>query len=170
MQIPTQRQPNQGMNEAAGPHDAEPPGRWPQRVLLATDGSSHSVRAADAIAAMVHLDSTVRLVTVAGLEYAAYDDKWGPLSDEPQRQAELRRVGDSAFSKPIDLLRPSGCRIETVTRLGNATEQIMFEIHNWTPDLVVVGRAGIRRLERFLMGSVSEHLVKHSPVPVLVVP
>ena len=144
--------------------------RWPQRALLATDGSAHSIRAAEALAETVHRDSTVRLVTVAGLEYAPYDDKWGQLSDEPERQAELKRASKTAFEEAQEHLKRTGCRIETSVRLGNATEQIMFEIHNFKPDLVVVGRAGRRKFERLLLGSVSEHLIKHSPVPVLVVP
>jgi nucleotide-binding universal stress UspA family protein len=151
-------------------HDTKRAARWPHRALLATDGSPHSIRAAEVLAAMVHRDSSVRLVTVAGLEYAPYDDKWGQLSDEPERQARLRAVGDTAFEKPVEHLMTSGCQIEKSVRLGNATEQIMIEIHNWKPDLVVVGRAGRRKFERLLLGSVSEHLLKHSPVPVLVVP
>jgi nucleotide-binding universal stress UspA family protein len=143
---------------------------WPQRALLATDGSAHSIRAAEALAEMVNGDSTVRLVTVAGLEYAPYDDKWGQLSDEPERQEQLKRASKTAFEEAEAHLKRTGCRIETSVKLGNAAEQIMFEIHKFRPDLVVVGRAGRRRFERLLLGSVSEHLIKHSPVPVLVVP
>ncbi len=37
-------------------------------------------------------------------------------------------------------------------------------------DLVVVGTRGRRAMRALLLGSVTEHLVRHSPVPVVVVP
>ena len=143
---------------------------WPLKVLLASDGSSHSDRAAKLLAGMLTPEAVVRIITVAGLEFAPYDDKWGPLSDEPERQAMLKSVSEASFAKPVEYLSAAGCRVETITRLGNPAEQILFEIASAKPDLVVVGRAGMTRLQRLLMGSVSEHLVKHSPVPILIVP
>jgi len=36
-------------------------------------------------------------------------------------------------------------------------------------DLVIVGTRGRNRVERFVLGSVSDHVVRHAPCPVLIV-
>ena len=144
--------------------------QWPQRILLAADGSSHSARAADVLAAMVPVGATVRVLTVAGLEFVPYRSQWGPLSDEPERQERLKSIVENAFGTPLEHLRRANCRLEKTTRLGNPAEQIMDETREWRPDLVVVGRSGLGGMAKLLLGSVSEHLVKHAHVPVLVVP
>lgn len=59
---------------------------------------------------------------------------------------------------------------ETLHRLGNPSDEILNEIQQWHPDLVVVGTFGTSGFTKMIIGSVSEYLVKHSHVPVLVVP
>ena len=41
---------------------------------------------------------------------------------------------------------------------------------SWGPDLIVVGRRGQSPVKRWLLGSVSERIVHHASVPVLLVP
>ena len=40
---------------------------------------------------------------------------------------------------------------------------------DWKPDLVVMGRRGVHGLERWI-GSVSEHVLHHAKVPLLLIP
>ena len=161
-----------GFEPAAGSstEDASATAGWPRKVLLASDGSKHADRAAEVLAAFVPSGATVRLLTVAGLEFAPYEGRWGPLSDEPERQARLQSLIENAFDLPLQNLKKTDCQIEKSTRFGNPAEQIMEEIREWQPDLVVVGRAGVGGVVKLLLGSVSEHVVKHAKVPVLVVP
>lgn len=142
----------------------------PKRILFASDGSAHAARAGDMLAALVPSGATVRVVTVAGLEFVPYGGEWGPLSDEPERQARLKALVETAFGHPLDSLKFADCTLEKKTRLGNPAEQIMNEIREWHPDLLVVGRSGLGGMVRLLLGSVSEHLIKHAHLPVLVVP
>ncbi|HEU4867263.1 MAG TPA: universal stress protein [Actinomycetota bacterium] len=143
---------------------------WPRKVLLACDGSKHSAKAANIVAAMVSPGSKVRVITVQSYEFAAYTGEWGPLSDEPERQERLRSIIRQVFREPLELLKKSSCEVERTSRLGNPAEQILEEVGEWHPDLLVVGRAGMGGMSRLLLGSVSTHLVKHTPVPILVVP
>jgi len=148
----------------------EPVSRWPRKILLACDGSAHAAKAANVVAAMVSPSAKVRVITVQSYEFAPYTGEWGPLSDEPERQARLKSIIENAFDKPLALLEKTGCEIEKSSRLGNPAEQILLEIGEWQPDLLVVGHAGLGGMAKLLLGSVSEHLVKHAHVPVLVVP
>lgn len=143
---------------------------WPRKILLACDGSRHAAKAANIVAAMVSPGAKVRVITVQSYEFAAYTGEWGPLSDEPQRQERLKAIIKQVFQDPLALLEKSACEIQKQSRLGNPAEQILEEVGEWHPDLLVVGRAGLGGMSRLLLGSVSAHLVKHSEVPVLVVP
>jgi len=146
--------------------EAEP---WPARVLLACDGSEQAARASAVVAALVSPQAVVRLLTVAGSEYAPYEGQWGPLSDAEDRKFELALIMDQAFTGPLERLRPTGCRLEAGSRLGNPGQQILIDVEEWNPDLVVVGRTGAGGMVKLVLGSVSNHVVKNARVPVLVV-
>lgn len=53
---------------------------------------------------------------------------------------------------------------------GDPTTRLLEELEKGEHDLVVVGTHGRSGLTHFLLGSVAEKLVRHSPVPVLTVP
>lgn len=143
---------------------------WPRKILLACDGSPHATKAANIVARMVSPGAKVRVLTVQSYELATYSGEWGPLSDEPQRQERLQAIIKQVFQDPLVSLEKSSCEIQKQSRLGNPAEQILEEVGEWHPDLLVVGRAGLGGMSRLLLGSVSAYLVKHSEVPVLVVP
>jgi nucleotide-binding universal stress UspA family protein len=53
---------------------------------------------------------------------------------------------------------------------GDTADGIIDCAKAFNADLIVIGTHSRTGLDRFLMGSVAEHVVRHSPVPVLVVP
>lgn len=57
--------------------------------------------------------------------------------------------GEVAFGKPVEI----GLEVA----------------ESWEADLIAVGTAGKRGLERLLMGSVAEQIARRAPVPVLIV-
>jgi nucleotide-binding universal stress UspA family protein len=56
------------------------------------------------------------------------------------------------------------------TNYGSTAEGIISCCKEFGADLIVLGTHHRSGLDRLLSGSVSEHVVRHSPVPVLVVP
>lgn len=52
---------------------------------------------------------------------------------------------------------------------GYPAEEIIKYSQTQGVDLIVIGTHGRKGLERIIFGSVAEHVVKHSPVPVLTV-
>jgi len=93
------------------------------------------------------------------------------LEDEPQSlsgaeeraHAEMKRL----FAFPS-----SGPRFAVDERIafGIAREQILERIEEWHPDLVIMGTHGMGGFERFLVGSVTEGVVRHAAANVLVLP
>lgn len=53
---------------------------------------------------------------------------------------------------------------------GKPFDLIMKTISEWDAELLIIGTHGKKGIEHLLMGSVAEKLVRHSNIPVLVVP
>jgi nucleotide-binding universal stress UspA family protein len=53
---------------------------------------------------------------------------------------------------------------------GSPHEEILNTIQSWDADLLVIGTHGRTGLKHLLMGSVAEHIIRHSSIPVMVVP
>jgi nucleotide-binding universal stress UspA family protein len=93
------------------------------------------------------------------------------LEDEPQsvERAEERARGELArlFISP-----PTGPRFAIDERIGFgiAREQILRRIEERHPSLVIMGTHGMSGFERFLVGSVTEGVVRHAAGNVLVLP
>jgi len=67
-----------------------------------------------------------------------------------------------------DLAAKSGGK-RALLREGDAGVEIVRAVEEIRPVLVVMGTHGRRGLRRLLIGSVAEHVIQHSPVPVLTV-
>lgn len=60
--------------------------------------------------------------------------------------------------------------IRTVLRIGGIKENILAEAEEWKADLIAVGTHGRGFVGRAILGSISEGLLRESPVSVMVVP
>jgi nucleotide-binding universal stress UspA family protein len=65
--------------------------------------------------------------------------------------------------------RKAGIIASSRLRLGNVYEEIEREIRRVKPDLVVMGTHGRSGLKRWFLGSITEKLLRRSPVPLLVI-
>jgi nucleotide-binding universal stress UspA family protein len=81
-------------------------------------------------------------------------------------EAEARRVVEETASRA----RQHGVDSVTAeTRLGVPTRAILDYADEYDPDLIVMGTQGKTGLRRYLLGSVTEKIVRLSDVPVLTV-
>lgn len=60
--------------------------------------------------------------------------------------------------------------LETRARVGSPATEIVDAVESGDVDHVVIGSRGRSGVERLVLGSVAEVVVRHSPVPVTVVP
>jgi len=63
----------------------------------------------------------------------------------------------------------AGVPLESQVKLGDINTEIRQTIEKTKTDLVIVGTHGSKGFERWLMGSVTEKLMRHCPVPLLVI-
>jgi nucleotide-binding universal stress UspA family protein len=73
------------------------------------------------------------------------------------------------MNKLVAGLKGTGVRTETDVRLGDVYDEIKLAIEEVKPDLIVMGTHGRRSVERWFMGSTTEKLLRHSPVPLVTI-
>jgi nucleotide-binding universal stress UspA family protein len=128
------------------------------RILLAIDGSPHSVAAVRDVARGQWAEETeVKIINVIEtLPEPSYDG--GIIR---ARLDEGRRIVDRAMEQ---LHAISGGRLHVSTEVmeGSPKEAILQEAESWEADLIVVGSHGYTGLKRFLLGSVSQAVAMHA--------
>ncbi len=85
------------------------------------------------------------------------------ILDLQKKQAE--NAVDSIIKK-----HASDMEVTHFTNYGSTADGIIDCSKEFGADLIVIGTHERSGLDRLLMGSVAEHVVRHSEVPVLVVP
>lgn len=84
----------------------------------------------------------------------------------------LRDNGKKVLKKAEAAAHKAGVTSDAkvIESFGNQVAQfIVDEIKDWPADLVVMGTHGLRGMERLVLGSDAETVVRTSPVPVLLV-
>jgi nucleotide-binding universal stress UspA family protein len=140
-------------------------------VLIATDGSERSVAAARRASALLRPADRVTLLTVVtevpgddagGFEGSLYT----PEEQEKVWAQELAEAGAELARTAAAL---GGTRVDKRIEVGDVASTVCRVAEDLEADVVVVGSHGRTGLGRLLLGSVSEHIVRHAPCPVLVV-
>ncbi|MEC9342124.1 MAG: universal stress protein, partial [Pseudomonadota bacterium] len=150
-------------NSASDPEEA-------LEVLLGFDGSAPAKAAVDLLASLPLGDrARITLLSVLLVGTTLYRrDIQERLSDAwreyRQRSSEELEVAARTLRQAAEDVEP-----RLVDGGGNATDELLEAIELLNADLVVVGHAGKTGIRRFLLGSVSGHLVEHAPCSVLVV-
>jgi nucleotide-binding universal stress UspA family protein len=133
------------------------------KILVGYDGSGEAKRALE-WAAKLHRAEPGSSITVIGVAPALdaaprIPDAVDPTSDLPLHERQL--------AEATSILAAAA---ETILRVGRPAEEILDTADEGDFDLVVLGHRGMGAARRFLMGSVSERVVRHATRPVLVVP
>jgi len=135
------------------------------KILVAYDGSERgrSILEWTARLARAEADNEVTVISVAAaLEAApAIADAVDPSSSIERHRTQLADAGA--------MLTAADVRAETVLKVGNPAEEIINASDDGEYDLVLIGSTGAHGAMRFLMGSVSDRVVRHASRPVMVV-
>lgn len=152
---------------------------YPRKVLLATDGSEDSGRAAHAAVALAtNADAELHVGHVGhvGTSASTAAGTRPPLPGEPPGYAErqARRLLDGQ----VEVVQVAGGTVsETHLRMGQPAHEVVALADEIGADLIVVGSGGpgtVRRavsatMRRAAMGRISDAIVRSAHCPVLVV-
>jgi nucleotide-binding universal stress UspA family protein len=96
-----------------------------------------------------------------------------PAYEYPVNSGEIVKSMEDAAAKEIDNIvtrvKAAGVAVESEVRVGDVHDEIKRAIDVVKPNLVVLGTHGRRGVERWFMGSTTERLLRHSPVPLLTI-
>ena len=136
------------------------------RILLAVDDSKFSEAAAQAVIARYR---------VQGLEVRVFHAAEPPTLFTAPEMAEYIPPEESAqqakalVAKTANALRSAGISVTTDIVRGDPKTLIIENAEAWGADLIVLGSHGRRGLKRFLLGSVSETVMRHAHCSVEIV-
>ncbi len=138
-----------------------------KKILIATDGSEYTKNAVDYgidlaknTGAKLH---AVYVVDTAAFASIPMDAAWESM------YGLLRQEGDEAIKIVADKASAEGLEVERNTIEGHPAEEIIKYAEKNSISLIVMGTLGKSGLDRFLLGSVAEKVVRNSKIPVLVV-
>jgi nucleotide-binding universal stress UspA family protein len=135
-----------------------------RRILLATDLTAASEVATDWAFALAERNGADLLVV------SVIDPR--ELRQETQRTGlrwdQVRDRHQAAAQELVARGRPTGLNVSFLVWTGDPGESIVSAAEAEAADLIIVGTHGRGTIGRLLLGSVSEHVVRHAPCPVLV--
>ncbi|MHB0913647.1 MAG: universal stress protein [Armatimonadota bacterium] len=144
-----------------------------QKILVPTDGSESSIRAARYAAEIAScVKATVVILNAAEISGITQFVTYSVLATGNLNH-EMREAGESAVDRTKQPFLEADVPVRSKILEGFASEVILTEAQEGEYDLIVMGSrgagAGLVRRVVFGLGSVAERVVASAPCPVLVV-
>lgn len=133
-------------------------------ILVPTDGSQGSAHVAlQAIDLAEQYGATVHVISVVDDSHRSIIPDIGGTSDS------LAEEADKAIERVTQLASVHGVDVDSEIREGDPAEEILSYAEEIDADAIVSGTHGRSGVERRLIGSVAERLVRHATCPVMTV-
>lgn len=153
-----------------------------RRILLVTDGSSHSQRAARYLGQfplpenvdvrVMHILPPARQPIMMEPYFGGWQTNYGALPTQEEEEAFLKqqaKQGEALLARTSGLLARHGLKSTPVLLRGDAATEIIDYVKAEKIDLIVAGSRGLSQFKSLWMGSVSRKLVHYSACSVLIV-
>lgn len=140
------------------------------RVLLTTDGSEASMAAVDeALKISESCGAEIHVLYVVDTGVDSSYDSVDKLMSETETSRKLKEVGEKAVQSIVERLEKSNVEFKTSIQEGKPFKQINSYADREQMDIIVMSTHGRTGLDRLLIGSVTEKVVRSSEKPVLTV-
>ena len=142
------------------------------QILVPVDGSPTSEKALDEAIRLAQLTGA-RLRLLHVVDELGYVNGFEPAMNYLNDIIPLMRVaGEKLLAHDLQKALDKGVDVDSVLideGPGRIFEHVAEQATRLKADLIVVGSHGRRGIGRILLGSDAEQIVRHAPVPVLVV-
>jgi len=143
-------------------------------VIVGVDLSDTTASTIEAVTRLATATAgmTVRLVHVAAgqAELAGYDSEPFEANTPDKRAGALRDEHERLAELTAELATAGVSTDEPVLVMGHTADELIRMAVEFEAGLIVVGSHGHGGLHHLLVGSVTEALLRHSTLPVVVVP
>ena len=143
------------------------------KILIAIDGSDVSQLAVTEVARWPLVEgAAVRILTVVDALYPSPPEGWGisqEYIEEIERTASAKASTIAEAAAGVLREHHAGLDVTCSTLKGSPQFVILDQADEWDADLIVLGSHGYSRLERLIIGSVSQAVASHAKCSVLIV-
>ncbi|MEW6725878.1 MAG: universal stress protein [Bacillota bacterium] len=140
-----------------------------KKILLPTDGSDHSLRAAEYVAGIMKerpaLQVTLLNVYQVLPEFATYDSPVGPTG----AVASLKEMSRRALERTKKVFDDAGLTVRMVSKQGDPGREIVAFARKGDYDHIVIGSRGTGTLKGLVFGSVVNKVLHLSAIPVIII-
>jgi len=144
-----------------------------KKILIAYDGSDASKKAIDMALNCSNAEDEVTLLTVIPAELAesSFTKMLLPTIDLSQivKSGTFKEKAMESLSKVIKEIEPNVKKVNIVVESGDPADEILLSAKKHEADIIVIGYKGYGKEGRFLLGSVTDKVVRHASRSVLVV-
>lgn len=144
-----------------------------KKLLVAYDGSDASKRAMEVALQCVQPDDELTLLTVipAELTESSFTKMLLPTIDMSSmvQSGSFKEKAMQSLSQVREGIESSVSRVHTVVESGDPADEILLSAKKESADMIVLGYKGYGKEGRFLLGSVTDKVVRYAGVSVLVV-
>lgn len=136
-----------------------------KKILLPTDGSHYADQEVERVTDLIADDGEIIILSVAGkMTSSAFQGR----RKIRKANAYMRNEAEKAVSKMASKFDDS-LNVRTMVRSGFAAETITDVAEELDVDLIAISSSGKSGLNRFVLGSVTEEVLKTAEVDVLLV-
>lgn len=138
-----------------------------KKIVVAIDGSEISLKALEVALSEARIWNAelhvIYVVETSMFSSIPMDNTWEII------YSLLEKEGKEVFQKSKDLAAQDGISLITHLKDGHAGNEIVGLAEELHADLIVIGSLGKSNIDRLLLGSVSEHVVRTSTCTTMVV-
>ncbi len=140
------------------------------KILLAVDDSKYSEVAAQVLVRQMRPEGAEVCVfhVVVPLLIIPYG-YMGQVETLEAAQQERLKEGKELAERTAQQLRSAGFQAHAVTEEGEPKTAILDKARQWTADVIFMGSHGRKGIDRFLIGSASEAVLRHTHCSVEIV-
>lgn len=144
-----------------------------KKMIIAYDGSVASKRAIEMALKCSNKDDELTLLTVIPAELAesSFTKMLLPTIDLSSvvKSGSFKERAIETLSKVVAEIENNVKKVHVVVESGDPADEILMSAKKHEADIIVLGYKGYGKEGRFLLGSVTDKVVRHAGVSVLVI-
>ena len=144
-----------------------------KKMLVAYDGSEASKKAIEMASKCANKEDEITLLTVVPAELAesSFTKMLLPTIDlsDVVKSGSFKQKAMESLSKIVKEIENDVAKVNIAVEAGDPADEILMSAKKHDSDIIVVGYKGYGKEGRFLLGSVTDKVVRHASKSVLVV-
>ncbi len=144
-----------------------------QKIVLGVDGSAPSQKALEQAVSLGEKYGAEVIVMTVITPPASYNVEFSGVFISPVVDPEVFKIiekkGHELLQAAAGVFKEKGIKHQVLLKVGVPAEELVEVASREKADIILLGSRGLSGVDRFLLGSTSERVVRHAPCSVLVV-